>query len=589
MAQVDITVPSNEVLAEGGAGLIGDITVPSNQVLTEGSVVLQVAVNIAVPSNEVTAEGHAGFPVGIFIPQANNQVTAQGGATLTPFVYVVDSLNHRVQAFDYYGNFRFSFGSCGTGNGQFNTPYGIANDGEYLYVTDSGNARVQVFTLYGVYVSQWGSVGSGDGQFDSPLGIAVDDKFAFVVDSNNNRLQVFLKDGTYVTSVYSFEGIAFNHPTDCFVDETYLWMNDAGNSRWVYIEKNFDTYLTNYGVLRWPNLGLSITATADSHSISGILQWPDLDWNVVAEATAGNVVSGILKWPEWNLYAFTGGEGILVWPEWNIYAEGNAGNILNGVFLWPEWNLFGSLSSTNPVEGILIWPEWNIHGTLLSGSSVEGILIWPEWNVRAGAVLGEVSEGILIWPEWNAYGSLKSDSILTGVLIWPEWNIDGVISIKDADLVFTCLVMNVHNRALSRYRNYPFTGFAYFNGKYLATDGKTGLYELSGATDNGQPIVGRLKFRLEDLDSPGQKHRIREVWLTGRLAGNVQLYLEEESGRLISLEKAQSKKSGDLIEIRYKAPRGLRGRFYSVVMESSGDFDINSIRLMDEGIPERVR
>ena len=55
--------------------------------------------------------------------------------------------NNRVQVFDAAGRFIRKWGSEGTGDGQFDSPAGIAVDGTgKVYVTESGNARVQVFT-----------------------------------------------------------------------------------------------------------------------------------------------------------------------------------------------------------------------------------------------------------------------------------------------------------------------------------------------------------------------------------------------------------------------------------------------------------
>jgi len=59
-------------------------------------------------------------------------------------------------------------------------------------VVDQGNERVQVFDGGGKYITHWGAAGTGDGQFDSPTGIAVNASGnAFVTDTNNNRVQKF--------------------------------------------------------------------------------------------------------------------------------------------------------------------------------------------------------------------------------------------------------------------------------------------------------------------------------------------------------------------------------------------------------------
>jgi tripartite motif-containing protein 71 len=43
-----------------------------------------------------------------------------------------------------------------------------------VYVVDHGTHRIQKFTGTGTYLIQWGSLGSGNGQFSSPYGVATD-------------------------------------------------------------------------------------------------------------------------------------------------------------------------------------------------------------------------------------------------------------------------------------------------------------------------------------------------------------------------------------------------------------------------------
>ncbi len=58
--------------------------------------------------------------------------------------------------------FTLSWGSYGTGDGQFAFPYGVAVDPSSgdVYVSDHGNDRVQKFTSAGTYLTQWGTEGS---------------------------------------------------------------------------------------------------------------------------------------------------------------------------------------------------------------------------------------------------------------------------------------------------------------------------------------------------------------------------------------------------------------------------------------------
>lgn len=108
-------------------------------------------------------------------------------------VYVVDSGNNRVQKFTSAGVYISQFGVYGTGNGQFNTPSGIAIDSsDNIYVSDSGNHRVQKFDSSFSYLAQFGSSGSGDGQFNNPQDIAIDSSGNIhIADYANQRIQKF--------------------------------------------------------------------------------------------------------------------------------------------------------------------------------------------------------------------------------------------------------------------------------------------------------------------------------------------------------------------------------------------------------------
>ncbi len=102
------------------------------------------------------------------------------------------------------------FGTAGTGDGEFDDPKGLAYDSvkDLLYVADSDNDRIQVFEIVdgntcpsgtdeivdGVcFVEEFGTTGTGNGQFDTPMGIALDtiNDLLVVADSDNDRIQVF--------------------------------------------------------------------------------------------------------------------------------------------------------------------------------------------------------------------------------------------------------------------------------------------------------------------------------------------------------------------------------------------------------------
>jgi hypothetical protein len=114
-------------------------------------------------------------------------------------VYVADTDNHRIQKFTSSGTYLTRWGTHGHTDGQFYYPYNVAVDASgNVYVADTDNERIQKFTNDGTYVTQWGTRGSGDGQFYGPDGVAVDASGNVYV-GDYDRIQKFTSSGTYVT------------------------------------------------------------------------------------------------------------------------------------------------------------------------------------------------------------------------------------------------------------------------------------------------------------------------------------------------------------------------------------------------------
>jgi hypothetical protein len=108
--------------------------------------------------------------------------------------------------------YSFSFGSSGTGDGQFSpetqSGQGIARDNSTgdLYVTDSGSSRILKFDSTGTFLEAWG----------------------YGVDDGSNESQVCI--GSCQAGIYGAQPGQFAHPTDIAVD------NSAGpNAGDVYV------------------------------------------------------------------------------------------------------------------------------------------------------------------------------------------------------------------------------------------------------------------------------------------------------------------------------------------------------------------
>jgi uncharacterized repeat protein (TIGR01451 family) len=185
-----------------------------------------------------SGNGEFNRPVGIAVDSDKN-------------IYVADTNNHRIQQFDSNGNFLSQWGSQGTGDGQFDRPQGLTADTiGHIYVADTGNHRIQKFDSNGQFLLKWGTTGNGNGQIASPIGITVDitGQAVYVTDANH-RVQKFASDGNFLTqwgSLGTGDG-EFDQPTGIATDAPgQVYVADSNNNR---IQK-FDSdgnYLTQWG------------------------------------------------------------------------------------------------------------------------------------------------------------------------------------------------------------------------------------------------------------------------------------------------------------------------------------------------------
>ena len=125
-------------------------------------------------------------------------------------VYLTDRDAHQVLLYDTGGHFLRSLGTRDQAAMQapFNHPADVcvAPSGE-LYVADGyGNSSVHRFSAAGDYITSFGSPGSGPGQFRVPHSVRVSlDGRVYVADRENHRVQVFTSEGDFLTEWTDFK------------------------------------------------------------------------------------------------------------------------------------------------------------------------------------------------------------------------------------------------------------------------------------------------------------------------------------------------------------------------------------------------
>ena len=141
-------------------------------------------------------------------------------------VAVTDFLGNQVAVFTSTGS--FSFGSAGSGNGQFDNPDGVAIDpkSHHIVVADGHNQRIQIFDSAGNYLSQFATIGA----FADPVAVAIDPTTGniFVTVEESLEVQEFDSAGNFLSEFGAGlfhgipEGIAVDPAThNVFVSDTF--------------------------------------------------------------------------------------------------------------------------------------------------------------------------------------------------------------------------------------------------------------------------------------------------------------------------------------------------------------------------------
>ncbi len=155
------------------------------------------------------------FPHGLYIDKQNNVWVTDGQAK--------DGRGDQVFKFSAEGKVLLTLGKAGVAGDSedtFNQPSAVivAPNGD-IFVGDGhggkSNARIVKFDKNGKFIKTWGTHGSGPGEFNVPHTLAFDSKGRlFVGDRANNRIQIFDQDGKFLE-----QWTQFSRPSGIFIDK----------------------------------------------------------------------------------------------------------------------------------------------------------------------------------------------------------------------------------------------------------------------------------------------------------------------------------------------------------------------------------
>jgi len=155
-------------------------------------------------------------------------------------IIILDRLSGLVMRFDDSGRVIDSFGGNGLDPGVFNHPLGLGVDGrDRIWVADTINNRIQTFNSEGRPITIFGVQGDGTGELRHPAGVQpcmslIPGGMVVVTDTGNDRIQLFREDGSFMLG-FGGSGTAagaFNAPYESVMGvDGSLFTSDTGNNR----------------------------------------------------------------------------------------------------------------------------------------------------------------------------------------------------------------------------------------------------------------------------------------------------------------------------------------------------------------------
>jgi DNA-binding beta-propeller fold protein YncE len=180
-------------------------------------------------------------------------------------VYVANSGDHRVDAFNPDGVFLFSIGPDNVGSERLREPTAVAWDpAGFIYIADRGLRKIIKCGPSGQFMRSFGSSGSAAGLFMEPSALAFDGRaYLYALDSRLKRVSVYSTAGHWMTDLFSPGNSPFelSRPRGLAVSGSQLVVSDAGRIA------SFPLH---------PEIAAPVLASTSAASGTAVLAWRDI-------------------------------------------------------------------------------------------------------------------------------------------------------------------------------------------------------------------------------------------------------------------------------------------------------------------------
>lgn len=157
-------------------------------------------------------------------------------------------------------------------------------------------------------------------------------------------------------------------------------------------------------------------------------------------------------------------------------------------------------------------------------------------------------------------------------IVGPSFSMLSTISVATV-VEYEAYAINLSTGAVSRYTEFPFDQILRFGNKHFGVR-PDGIYELTGDTDDGDPIAASVKTFPTDFGVTNFK-RIPYVYLMGRFGGDMEVGTQVNEGSEYTFPAPAIRGSG-VHALRAKIAQGIKGNAWSFTFSNvdGADFDI---------------
>lgn len=209
-----------------------------------------------------------------------------------------------------------------------------------------------------------------------------------------------------------------------------------------------------------------------------------------------------------------------------------------------------------------------------NGGGATGTIELARRQSQGTNLSGSVGLGSASLRRRTATGDSATAALAVGAVTRPHVFLTGEGEAVIAE-TYRTWVINVQNEALSEYTNHSFNSYANFNDKTFAA-GPSGLFELSGETDNSTAIPWVLRTGFHDDKDVHQK-RLHELVMSLRHDAPVRVRVWTDESTFYDYTLVNYRTT--LQQVRIKTGKGLKSRYYRIELAGAGgtNFEIDSL------------